>query len=87
MSSRRKDLAQPMRIDANTIDVTIADHPDALLSSVRVHGEAPPALSVDPERVVAIVFTSGTTGLPKGAVFTEQRLYDKRDHRPRQRLG
>ena len=71
-----QDLAQPMRIDANTIDVTIADHPDALLSSVRVLGEAPPALSVDPERVVAIVFTSGTTGLPKGAVFTEQRLYD-----------
>ena len=30
----------------------------------------------DPDRVVAIVFTSGTTGLPKGAVFTEQQLYN-----------
>jgi len=28
----------------------------------------------DPERVVAIVFTSGTTGLPKGAVFRNRQL-------------
>ncbi|MGH9261621.1 MAG: AMP-binding protein, partial [Acidimicrobiales bacterium] len=28
---------------------------------------APPALPADPDRPVAIVFTSGTTGLPRGA--------------------
>lgn len=33
-----------------------------------------PTLSPDPSRDVAIVFTSGTTGLPKGAVFTEAQL-------------
>jgi acyl-CoA synthetase (AMP-forming)/AMP-acid ligase II len=35
---------------------------------------APPALPADPDRPVAIVFTSGTTGLPKGAVFCERQL-------------
>jgi acyl-CoA synthetase (AMP-forming)/AMP-acid ligase II len=33
-----------------------------------------PVLPPDPARPVAIVFTSGTTGLPKGAVFTEAQL-------------
>ena len=69
-------LANPMHIDANVIEIAIADHPDALLDGLRVRGEAPPALPDDRDRVVAIVFTSGTTGLPKGAVFTEQLLYN-----------
>lgn len=69
-------LGDPMRIDANVIEITIADHPDALLANVRVRDEAPARLPADPDRVVAIIFTSGTTGLPKGAVFTEQSLYD-----------
>ena len=34
----------------------------------------PPVLPDDPDRPVAIVFTSGTTGLPKGAVFGERQL-------------
>ena len=42
----------------------------ALVSS----GGAPPVLPDDPDRPVAIVFTSGTTGLPKGAVFCERQL-------------
>jgi acyl-CoA synthetase (AMP-forming)/AMP-acid ligase II len=38
-------------------------------------GEAPSSrLPVDPERAVAIVFTSGTTGEPKGAVFRDRQL-------------
>jgi acyl-CoA synthetase (AMP-forming)/AMP-acid ligase II len=37
--------------------------------------DGPPAdLPDDPDRPVAIVFTSGTTGLPKGAVFCERQL-------------
>jgi acyl-CoA synthetase (AMP-forming)/AMP-acid ligase II len=35
---------------------------------------APAVLPDDPDRPVAIVFTSGTTGLPKGAVFCERQL-------------
>ena len=34
----------------------------------------PPTLDDDPERPVAIVFTSGTTGTPKGAVFANRQL-------------
>jgi acyl-CoA synthetase (AMP-forming)/AMP-acid ligase II len=34
-------------------------------------GDLPPA---DPDRAVAVVFTSGTTGEPKGAVFTWRQL-------------
>ena len=37
-------------------------------------GEVPTPLPPDPDRDVAIVFTSGTTGLPKAAVFTDRQL-------------
>lgn len=36
--------------------------------------EPVPALPDDPDRPVAIVFTSGTTGLPKGALYTNRQL-------------
>lgn len=38
-------------------------------------GSPPPALTGDPDRLVAIVFTSGTTGAPKGAVFGNRELH------------
>jgi acyl-CoA synthetase (AMP-forming)/AMP-acid ligase II len=44
------------------------------LAGVARTGAAPPALEPDPERPVAVVFTSGTTGAPKGAVFGERQL-------------
>jgi acyl-CoA synthetase (AMP-forming)/AMP-acid ligase II len=56
--------------------VETADAPslDDLLRDVRVPGDPPPDLAPDPERPVAIVFTSGTTGLPKGALYGNRQL-------------
>jgi acyl-CoA synthetase (AMP-forming)/AMP-acid ligase II len=54
--------------------VEAADSVDALLRDVRRRGEAPPDLPAEPERPLAIVFTSGTTGLPKGALYCNRQL-------------
>lgn len=49
------------------------DGPD-VLAGLRSPGAAPPPLPEDRDRPVAVVFTSGTTGLPKGAVFAGRQL-------------
>jgi len=59
------DLAQPT--------FTI-DDPSVVLGDLRVQGNVPAHLTEDPDRVVAIIFTSGTTGLPKGAVYCNRQL-------------
>lgn len=47
----------------------------AAVRDLRASGAAPPPpIDDDPERAVAIVFTSGTTGTPKGAVFGNRQL-------------
>jgi acyl-CoA synthetase (AMP-forming)/AMP-acid ligase II len=48
--------------------------PDVVVDSVSSAAGAVPALSPDPDRIVTIVFTSGTSGEPKGAVFTNCQL-------------
>jgi acyl-CoA synthetase (AMP-forming)/AMP-acid ligase II len=45
----------------------------AQLEELRRPGEVPPLVD-DPDRDVALVFTSGTTGLPKGARFRQREL-------------
>jgi acyl-CoA synthetase (AMP-forming)/AMP-acid ligase II len=45
-----------------------------LLADLRVAGNPPPPLPDDPDRPVAIVFTSGTTGTPKGALYCNRQL-------------
>jgi len=47
---------------------------EAVLDDLRTRGAAPPELAPDPERPVAIIFTSGTTGLPKGALYCTRQL-------------
>jgi len=44
------------------------------VEALEVSGVSPPEVAADPDRPVAIVFTSGTTGLPKGAWFTDRQL-------------
>ncbi len=51
-----------------------ADGPDEVLTPIRDPGATPPPLADDPDRPVAVVFTSGTTGTPKGAVFAGRQL-------------
>ena len=53
-------------------DLVLADADEVL--SLRVSGASPGPLDNDPDRPVAIVFTSGTTGTPKGAWFTDRQL-------------
>ncbi len=65
------DLA-PERDDVVLIE-RAARSLDALVP-LRVAGGSVPVLAGEPERPVAIVFTSGTTGLPKGALFCERQL-------------
>jgi acyl-CoA synthetase (AMP-forming)/AMP-acid ligase II len=56
--------------------------PDALFDELRASRTSHPSdtaagtgpAPVDPDRAVAVVFTSGTTGEPKGAVFTWRQL-------------
>lgn len=47
---------------------------DDLLGALRRPGAVPPPLPPDPERPVAIIFTSGTTGTPKGALYGNRQL-------------
>ena len=47
---------------------------DALRAAPGTHWSDADAPPPDPERPVAVVFTSGTTGEPKGAVFTWRQL-------------
>ncbi|HEX6425627.1 MAG TPA: AMP-binding protein [Acidimicrobiales bacterium] len=65
------DLADPAVVLAEAGEV--AELEAAGRRTVERDGPSPP-LVPDPDRPVAIVFTSGTTGLPKGAVFCERQL-------------
>lgn len=58
----------------DSVEVDTAPSPGELLGSLRVAGAAPTPLPDDPERAVAIIFTSGTTGIPKGAVYGNRQL-------------
>jgi acyl-CoA synthetase (AMP-forming)/AMP-acid ligase II len=66
-------VAQPALV-LREADVEPASTVDGLLGPWRVPGESPPALHDDPDRPVALVFTSGTTGLPKGVLFCNRQL-------------
>jgi acyl-CoA synthetase (AMP-forming)/AMP-acid ligase II len=56
------------------VEVPPADGAHAALDALRVRDAAAEPLVDDPDRAVAIIFTSGTTGLPKGAVYCNRQL-------------
>jgi acyl-CoA synthetase (AMP-forming)/AMP-acid ligase II len=64
------DVVDPGRI----VLVEPAGVADAVLDCLRQVGHSPPPLSRDLDRPIAIVFTSGTTGTPKGAVFAGRQI-------------
>jgi acyl-CoA synthetase (AMP-forming)/AMP-acid ligase II len=64
------DVAEPGQLTLITPGSSAAD----VLTDLRRPGQAPPPLEADLDRPIAIVFTSGTTGIPKGAVFGGRQI-------------
>lgn len=69
-------LSERLATDSPVALVRIGDSPDRLLGGFDGDvGDDPPAEPpADRDRPVAVVWTSGSTGDPKGAVFTERQL-------------
>jgi acyl-CoA synthetase (AMP-forming)/AMP-acid ligase II len=70
------DLAAGLPAGLSATVVPLATDPGSILEELRSGhgGAAPPPLPPDPDRAVAVVLTSGTTGRPKGALFTNRQL-------------
>ncbi len=69
------DLAPARPTDgAELVEVVPAEREEDVLADLRVDDASPPAVDPDPHDPVAIVFTSGTTGTPKAAVFANRQL-------------
>lgn len=75
LAGPRLVLAPPGTAPAtyDAVEVTRADTAGAVLGDLRIKG-VPEPLESDPGRPVAIVFTSGTTGIPKGALYCNRQL-------------
>ena len=56
------------------IELVSADNAADMASAIRISNEAPPQLPPDPERGFTICFTSGSTGMPKGALFCDKQI-------------
>ncbi len=67
-------LADGVPDGVDHVVVEPARTPDTLLTPLQGGTAAPPRLADDLDRLVAIVFTSGTTGTPRGAMFTNREL-------------
>ncbi len=69
----RPEQHRCLEVAGPTLVLDTTDSVTELHRHVR-RGAAPPELAPNPERPVAVVFTSGTTGAPKGAVFAARQL-------------
>ncbi|MEM7284926.1 MAG: class I adenylate-forming enzyme family protein [Actinomycetota bacterium] len=68
------DQLEGVPSDAEVELITLADQPEEILASERIIGEAPALLAPDPARPVAVCFTSGSSGEPKGAWYENRQL-------------
>jgi acyl-CoA synthetase (AMP-forming)/AMP-acid ligase II len=59
---------------ADVEEIVPAGRPEEILATLRTAGPLDALIEDDPERPLVIVFTSGTTGLPKGALFCNRQL-------------
>jgi acyl-CoA synthetase (AMP-forming)/AMP-acid ligase II len=71
-----RDLSDGLASDLEVDLVERADAPEGVLAGLRAGhaGASPGGLAPNADRPVAIVLTSGTTGTPKGALFTDREL-------------
>jgi acyl-CoA synthetase (AMP-forming)/AMP-acid ligase II len=67
------DVADP-KVVLDASEFGAADASEKVLHDLRRPGTTPAPLTDDPDRAVAIIFTSGTTGLPKGALYCNRQL-------------
>jgi acyl-CoA synthetase (AMP-forming)/AMP-acid ligase II len=56
------------------IEIADGENAATVLHELRVANESPAPMADDPDRAVAIIFTSGTTGIPKGALYGNRQL-------------
>jgi acyl-CoA synthetase (AMP-forming)/AMP-acid ligase II len=61
-------------LDSQLIPVTLASTAEDALTGLRRDEPPPPPLPPDPVRPAVIAFTSGVTGVPRGAVFCDGQL-------------
>ena len=77
LTCNRKEPGSPsarLRGRCELVVISPASCAKDMLGELRVAGGVPLRLDPDPSRPVAIVFTSGTTGIPKGALFCESQI-------------
>ncbi len=74
VNPRLAPVEQQACLDLVEPALVIAEGEQVIELEQAANGAAAPPLPPDPDRPVAIVFTSGTTGQPKGALFTNRQL-------------
>ncbi len=60
--------------DSEVVEVDLSPPAADLVGELRIKGETFAPIPDDPDRPIAIVFTSGTTGVPKAALFANRQL-------------
>ncbi len=68
------ELSDGLASDTPVALIEPASDGEAVVNELRISDYVPTVLTPNPDRPVAICFTSGSTGEPKGALFTNRQL-------------